>query len=305
MSDFSLKANERREYITGIIGVWRKRNTLPDSSIDSYASDLAKIYLTSSYISKTGSQGGLDQFRSIIMGRENDIRWKVLGSNVLRRSKLSNEQRSLVAALEIEPDLLSPMKESRYEPIHTKLLAYHLDPAYGSDLSLTLLQATLDLIASKCSESNISIPEWKDISKAKVESEVVTNNARRADICLTLDDEFIILIENKVDAHEGDNQINDYLKYLRRSRDDQGGLLVYLTLPNAKRPSCDGDFVWLTYQDLLRAWLPFAIRDGQAGEYLARYLKSIAFSLLGLCGRGGFDQWTFLEQRLVLDFIEE
>lgn len=289
------------EYVKELASMWQARTPTAGLSPHDYVRELAR--LASSLKEPAAAEDGLDLFRQRVMARENDLRWRMLGANVQRRSLLNSVQRNALLSLEVEPDLLGPMGESRYEPIHTKLLAYHLDPVKGSELAPLLLKVLLAVVAEQCQEHGFAQPSYSPGSEASVEPERVTSKGR-VDISISLP-ETLILIENKIDATEGPAQLDRYHDALGELRGKRQGLLVYLTLPGAKQPKSSIPYVHLTFRDVLHAWLPFATQVGGAADYLARYLKSIASGVLRLCRRGGFDRWSFREQRAILDLVEE
>lgn len=292
------------EYVKQLASMWQERAPGSGLSPHDYLRELAR--LASSLkppVAAAEEEEGLELFRQRVMVRANDLRWRMLGANVQRRSLLTSVQRGAVHSLELEPDLLGPMGESRYEPIHTKLLAYHLNPLNGSELAPLLLKALLAVVAERCQERGLAQPSYLPGSKASVEAERVTSKGR-VDISISLPDT-LILIENKVDAEEGPAQLARYHDALGELRGNRQGLLVYLTLPGAAQPKSSIPYAHLTFRDVLQAWLPVATHGGGAAEYLARYLKSIACGVLRLCRRGGFDQWSFREQRAILDLVEE
>ena len=68
-----------------------------------------------------------NDFRRLVMARPEDIRRRMLGANVQRRRRLATLQRNALDALSVAPDLLSPLSELRYEPSHSRLIAWFMD----------------------------------------------------------------------------------------------------------------------------------------------------------------------------------
>ncbi|MFG6468413.1 PD-(D/E)XK nuclease family protein [Pelomonas baiyunensis] len=290
------------DYLKTLASMWQAHAPSGGISLDSYARQLA-LYAKELNCGPGAPDVGLDLFRQLVMARENDLRWRMLGANVQRKSELSSVQRSALLSLEVEPDLLGPMRELRYEPIHTKLLAYHLDPVNGSELAPQLLEAFLISMSRYCQERGYAEPTYAPGCEVSVEPERTTSKGR-VDISISLSN-MLILVENKIDATEGHAQLDRYHDALTELRGARQGLLVYLTLPGAQPPRSRVPCVHMTFRDVLHAWLPFSNQADGSSNYLARYLKSIAVGLLELCRQGGFDRWSLREQRAMLELVEE
>jgi hypothetical protein len=198
--------------------------------------------------------------------------------------------------LEVWPDLLSPLGELHYEPSHSRLLAYLMDPRRGSDLARDLLRSFLAELA-KCPPETM---EPQELRAAEVTPEAWLPDGRRIDIRIATKS-LLVFVEMKVYAAEGFKQLPSYRKVLDQQKGARTARLVYLTLPGADKPSADCEHV--NFERLLLTWLPIAEVDGEAPGYLARYLKSVAL-ILESAGEGGFERWTFAEQRAALDLIE-
>jgi hypothetical protein len=175
-------------------------------------------------------------------------------------------------------------------------MAHHLSP-HSSPLGLPLLESFLQLIG---------VPDGARapaaLREAKVTPEYVFPEGR-ADLHISLPS-ILIIAELKVDASEGEAQLSRYAAALQREQGDRDGLLVYLTPPDHEAPDDTVDCKHVTFDDLLKTWLPFAAGSSDPSNYLARFLKSMAL-LVGRAGPGTFDDWTFGVQRAALDTIEE
>lgn len=240
--------------------------------------------------------GDLEYFRDTLMRDPDHIRRVLFGANILRRQRLSDVRRSWSRALDVRPDLLSPLAELRYEPSFTRLMAHHLSP-HGSSLGPRLLGSFLRLIGVPESARS---PEA--IHDAKVTPEYVFPEGR-VDLHISLP-AILVIAELKVDANEGDGQLPRYAAALQRDQGSREGLLVYLTPPDHEGPDDTVDCKHITFDDLLKTWLPFAAGSSDQCNYLARFLKSVAL-IVGRAGHGTFDDWAFGVQQAALDAIEE
>jgi hypothetical protein len=240
----------------------------------------------------------LDLFRRLVMARPEDLRRRLLGANVQRLRGLDREQRAALHALEVLPDLLSPLGELRYEPAHSRLLGYFLDRRRVPGLAEPLLEAMLAMI-----EAPAEAVDQDSTTAAVVSTEVVIPGGR---VDLQVESPTLLTyIEVKVDAAEGPSQLQRYRTALDARAEARAKVLAFLTLPGAEGPPTGLPCVHITFADLLSRWLPLArSHDDDASGFLARYLSSVA-RLLGYAGQGPFEQWTFADQRSALDFVSQ
>lgn len=236
----------------------------------------------------------LDGFRQLIMARPDDLRRKLLGTNALRRRTLSTRQRDLLDALDVEPDLLGPIGELRYEPTHTRLVEYFLRQSRDGLLPGHLLRAFLVLVDAPPE----LVPD--DLTNTTIRRERFSKEGR-VDLWLEMP-KLVVLVEMKVDAAEGKGQLSGYQKALDAARGTKAGILAYMTLPNAPTADTKVPHVHFTLYDLLRMWIPYADSGRGLPAYLGRYLKSVA-QLLRCAGAGRFDYWSVKQQRAALDLV--
>lgn len=130
---------------------------------------------------------------------------------------------------------------NRSENAVSRGIAALLDPA-GSHGQEKFLHAFLDTIGAET-------PAGARV--ASVEVEVPIDGNRRLDILLTFDNGLRIAIENKIDAGEQPDQLDDYCKWLK------DGVMVFLT-PDGRPPNSAGRFqsrcVCLSYEKLANCW---------------------------------------------------
>ena len=107
---------------------------------------------------------------------------------------------------------------------------------------------------------------------------------RKVDILLDFDQQKAIALENKIDARDQDNQINDYCDELNKT---YGGeyVLFYLT-PGGEDPDSieadklqrlkkEGKLRCISYQSDIGEWLDVSIRQSEA-EKVRWFLKDLA-----------------------------
>lgn len=123
------------------------------------------------------------------------------------------------------------LRVERSELPHSRFLACLLDPQGIHDQKDLFLRAFLEDVLQE------QIERLVNLTKSKVATELSTEYGN-LDIVITLSDKQIIVIENKVDAGEGEDQLKRYQSWLNKQ---PGGphRLVFLT-PDGRAPfSCD------------------------------------------------------------------
>jgi hypothetical protein len=226
------------------------------------------------------------------------VRRRLLGHNALRRRKLGREARMAIEAMSVEPDLLGPIGELRYEPAHTQVLAHLMDPRRSPVVGPPLLRAFLELARLRPEH----VPDAMSGANVQVQAECWLAGQGRVDIRIDLP-EALVLVEVKVDAEEGAEQLKRYHDALSATRGSRDGYLVFLTLPEGAAAASAVPHEHIDFAALLRAWLPFASPSGQEAGFLARYMKSVAM-LCGFCGQGHFEDWGFSLHSAALGLAE-
>ncbi|MFO0653247.1 MAG: PD-(D/E)XK nuclease family protein [Polyangiales bacterium] len=167
----------------------------------------------------------------------------------------SKEIRALDA---VEPpfDPLEVLSWTHQERPHTRFLAWLLDPdaprpggghAFGAAVLRSLVARALQSVETLPGVDPVALPARADEiapSSLTVIRELplgdgVRVTARAPDIrCLWRDGaghRHVVLIENKVDAGEGEGQVRDYLAWAARHHPDAGRMLIYIT-PDGRLP---------------------------------------------------------------------
>ncbi len=286
---------DRIAFIRQVSELWRaRRDPDPTTRLD-YFRELARLAAALETVSAPTDRD-LELFRRLIMARPDDMRSRLLGSSLLRLRTLTPTCRRAIQTLSITPDLLSPIGETRYEPSHSRLLAYLMNPRRGSELAPTLLRRFLERIEMPDAALDIA-----ELRRASVTPEAPISHGR-VDVRIETAD-LLVFVEVKIDAGEGPSQFRRYQEALAAQAGRRTASLVLIALA-AHEDKPDVVNAALTFRDLLIAWLPFAAPDDAEAGYLARYLKTVAL-LLESTGTGAFEDWTFSEQRAALDLVDD
>jgi len=246
----------------------------------------------------------LKSFENEFIADPNRFRCELLGKTALARKALTASEACQLDLIGIEPDLLSPLQQLRKETSHTRVLAWALTPSSRSlgHAALKAFVDRVDLIRKDMKRPDVEVDEasW-DLAGAKVRAEHHLPGYGRADLSIDLPNAFI-LVEVKIDAKEREGQIKDYWEAAKKNAGTRTPVVVYLTAdPEDKRTEFA---ICLTFEQLLRDWLPVAAAFASAEHrYLASYLASVA-RVLGLADAAGFDDWSFARRRKAIDFIK-
>jgi hypothetical protein len=247
------------------------------------------------------ADAGLEAFRRVLKANARDILWRVAGATLERRRLLPVASQDALRTLGLAPDLLGPLGFARTELAHSSALAFFLDPTRSGSLGTECLSAFVELVVD--SGDDQAEQEPPDLTAVRVTSERSLGRWGRVDISID-GPRVLILVEVKVDAKEGPQQIPRYTNAINELAGDRQALLVFLTHDREQTGVGDAHR-HITFADVLRVWLPIATTQrSPEATYLAMYMKTIAQHLQGLAGEGGFDRWDLHTQRAALAFIE-
>lgn len=154
-------------------------------------------------------------------------------------------------------NLFEALGITRKEQFQSRFLAFLLDPAESHDQEDMFLRTFLEHI-----QLLEGLPKRLDGAVVKTESGIAPYG--RVDIAITLPDRRLIIIENKVDASEGEEQIARYQDWLRSQPQSTHGqhFLVFLTPEGRKPQTGDPDGV-----------LPVSYR--QLGDWVSSFLPEL------------------------------
>lgn len=285
----------RDDYYHQVVRLWTTSKEPKTPRVDFYRS-VATKWTSASVALERDNDVALALFRRLVMANPDALRHRLLGFNAARRRRLTRRSRLAIDSLSVEPDLLGPINELRYEPAHTQILAHLMDPHRSPALAGSLLAAFLSL-AGVPPESQ---PEAS--SDVQVSAECWLPGAGRVDLRIEVP-RALLFVEIKVDAEEGLDQLKRYYSALEATRGIRSGHLVFLTLPDGEPAKSTVPHEHVDFLTLLRVWLPHAAPTGQEAGYLARYLKSVAV-VCGICGQGQFEDWGFSRQNQALSVVE-
>lgn len=136
---------------------------------------------------------------------------------------------------------------SRQELRHSDFLAFLLNPSQSGDIGQQFLRNFLATLSRDNPELKLDFLKifYGNYEKVDISREVVVKGGREridilADIQLS-DQKIIIIIENKVDTDDHDNQLSKYKEYTNQNKfKDYKKILLYLT-PDKSRPTENGN----------------------------------------------------------------
>lgn len=238
-----------------------------------------------------------------MMSDPEHLRRTLLGANVMRLRRLSSLQRAALDVLGVAPDLMGPLAERRYEPSHTQALAYLMSPVHGFPLATELLRSFLELAG--VGQQQLDGLSLKD---ATITPEFFLETGR-VDISMTIPTSegvgVLVFVEVKVDADEGERQLERYRDEMLKRAGSHSSYLVFLTLHPQPNSHSVREAIPIEFRQLLQCWLPVVARRGRdwTCAYAAAYLKTLAL-LTNIAAEGSFDDWNFARQRAALEVVE-
>lgn len=196
---------------------------------------------------------------------------------------------------------LDIFKKTRKETYHSDIIAWIIENEEFNTLSETPVHLILKLAkasyngSNDCIKNNLNSLCKKQItlSEVKADREVTTSSDDedgRADIVITANlnmqvcskDKIRIIIENKIDSKEGENQCKKYADHFdnENNEDNKGFLNVYIFLAPYKPDKLSSEkFISITYQELLDSVLypiaKYKTEHGGSSLYLREYINTI------------------------------
>ena len=205
--------------------------------------------------------------------------------------------------IRLSVDLLVPLNEIHTERVHTRALAYLLDPSQDHGFRRAVLVALLEKVKEGAPRS-VAVFHTLHLLKVKSISVSVTpeyrynvaGSAKRSNACpdiwievRTARSAALIVIENKINACESAGQLGWYERKAREWRKAEKGrrtsLLVFLAFDQAELKSSEtDDWQVFSYLDLAaslrKVWK--TKRNAVGRSWLGLYIASITRGLLGL-----------------------
>jgi len=135
---------------------------------------------------------------------------------------------------------------------------------------------TVSLLLNSIGEYNINLDEQEFI---ETKIEVSTDSLRRIDILINYSN-LLIVIENKIDSYENNNQTEHYYNFIESIKDNKEVIYIYLkpeynrSVPMKLKNDNVNGFVILNYNKLLNSLKCITIDDYSGEErYKYKYLK--------------------------------
>ena len=145
-------------------------------------------------------------------------------------------------------NIFDVLKISRTEIRHSNMLGWLLNPNENHGMGDVFLKAILQRLVENDVDGRYAVFQ---ILLMDLYSFSVLREWRNIDILLTSDEEkTVIAIENKVGAHEHNNQLDRYRKILEKEYPKYNRLFVFLT-PDGEDPSDVENWDVLTYSDVV------------------------------------------------------
>lgn len=162
------------------------------------------------------------------------------------------------------------LNSAKYEIRHSNVIGWLLDPNENHEMREYFLQGFIAKCLSqeenidKIIEMNLNIDQIIDIGKNDIEvkREVKITNKRLIDLLVISESKkFVILIENKFKSKESENQLKDYLEYVKDKYRDFSILPVFLTL-NGDEASLK-EYINLEYKSIIDIIKRYLLLNGK------------------------------------------
>lgn len=224
--------------------------------------------------------------------------WPDLEQKILRQRQELSSRILADDPIRLSVDLLTPFGYTSEETVHTRAIAYLLDPSKDHGFGNSTLAAVLAKIqrgkrgkgASKLAgllnqkrTRVVVLPEYR------YPIEGARSRSARNDVRIEMrnaDSAALIVIENKIDAPEGKGQLQRYEAEARKwCKDNKGpSLLVYLAREGRQAGLNDDQWLGLSYLDFASAlrdvWGRSRSVPGHA--WLGLYISAITRGVLGI-----------------------
>lgn len=156
------------------------------------------------------------------------------------------------------------------EAVHSDMLAWLFNPYENHNLNDKAVKGLLMQLSEKDAEYiNLLLQEYSDL---EVYREYTIDNGRRIDILLeSRNNKVIFIIENKIWSGEGDNQLEDYKKFIDEKYSDYSRIFLYLT-PEKERKEKYKGYTHITYNTIYKI-LNNLLQDNQIKLEIRTVLK--------------------------------
>lgn len=211
----------------------------------------------------------------------------------------NSEEYHKLKAIEQNYTLFDIIGKSRKELIHSSMIAWILGNKELERLPEHPVLFLLRLFATNAEEQKADTERertcfieddlWNDImtnsisiTEVNIKTEVTIDN-KRIDILieckLNNKDQLRIVVENKVDTHEHDNQCKNYFDHYDNNKGGYKNLFIYLA-PDKSELLSDEHFVKISYQELLDSVLSPILEfrsfySEKTTQYIEEYINTI------------------------------
>lgn len=209
-----------------------------------------------------------------------DARELIQALNALRPKVDKEKRQHELQSREHAPDfnIFSVLEPKTKESFHSTFLGDLLDPRGRHGQRELFLQGFL----RRCGYEE-DVGPWADEITIRREATIFRG---RCDLLIEAPRRLCIIIENKIDAPEGKNQLQLYFEYIQKPISvSERRMLVYLTPQGRASESLDSNnYVRLSYQEDVRKWLAEASRNVKPRnvrsviEQYMQHIRMISFS---------------------------
>ena len=187
----------------------------------------------------------------------------------IRNLLLSNDFKKL-ENLKYGLNIFNILKLENKETAHSDMLAYLFNPYENHYLKESMINELFKHLSKKdANYINLLLLDYSDLD---VYREYTIDNGRRIDILLiSKRNKVVILIENKIWSGEGDNQLEDYKRYIDEKYSDYNRIFLYLT-PEKERKEKYKGYIHITYNTIYKI-LNNILHDNQIRLEIRAVLK--------------------------------
>ena len=223
----------------------------------------------------------------------------------IRDFLLSNDFKKL-SEIKDEVNIFKIINMVDKEAVHSDMLAWLFNPYENHNLNDKAVKGLLMQLSEKDAEYiNLLLQKCSDL---EVYKEYTTNNGRRIDILLeSRNNKVIFIIENKIWSGEGDNQLEDYKKYIDEKYSDYSRIFLYLT-PEKERKEQYKGYTHITYNTIYKI-INNLLQDNQIKleirTVLKQYKEIIRRDIMGNVDKEMIDlcRKLYVEHKEALDKI--
>lgn len=230
---------------------------------------------------------------------ENDLKIKI------RDLLLSNDFKKL-SEIKDEVNIFKIINMVDKEAMHSDILAWLFNPYENHNLNDKAVKGLLMQLSENDAEYiNLLLLNYSDL---EVYREYTIDNCRRIDILMeSRNNKVILIIENKIWSGEGDNQLEDYKKFIDEKYNDYNRIFLYLT-PEKERKEKYKGYTHITYNTIYKI-INNILYDNQIKleirALLKQYKEIIRINIMGNVDKEMIDlcRKLYVEHKEALDKI--